>query len=166
MQIKLAGMVSDSIADGPGIRLAVFVQGCPHHCPGCHNPDTHDPAGGYWANTEEIIAALQKPYLRGITLSGGEPLAQPEASATLAQAATANQKDVIVYTGYTWEEIQRMACQSPALQQLLHYTWLLIDGPFMLQHKNLALPFRGSENQRVIDVAKSLVANSCILYEF
>lgn len=102
MQIKIAGLVPESIVDGPGIRFTVFTQGCPHHCPGCHNPQTHDFAGGEWKDTDEIIAQFQQnPLLKGITLSGGDPFVQPAACAELARAAHKAGKDVITYTGYT-----------------------------------------------------------------
>lgn len=106
MQIKIAGLVPESIVDGPGIRFTVFTQGCPHHCPGCHNPQTHDFAGGEWKDTDEIIAQFQQnPLLKGITLSGGDPFVQPAACAELARAAHKAGKDVITYTGYTFEQL-------------------------------------------------------------
>ena len=90
MKIRLAGLVNDSIVDGPGLRLAVFAQGCPHHCPGCHNPQSHDFDGGTLRDTAEVIAVMRdNPLLDGITLTGGEPFAQPEACAEVARAAHA-----------------------------------------------------------------------------
>ena len=88
MNISIAGLVNDSIVDGPGFRFAVFTQGCPHDCPGCHNPQTHDFAGGQDADTDDIIAQFRKnPLLDGITLTGGDPFCQPEPCAALARAA-------------------------------------------------------------------------------
>ena len=104
MNIRIAGTVGDSIVDGPGLRLTVFTQGCPHCCPGCHNPETHDPAGGHDADTGEILAALARnPLASGVTLSGGEPFCQPAACLDIARGAHALGKNVWTYTGYTLE---------------------------------------------------------------
>ena len=101
MKFRLASLVNDSIVDGPGFRLTVFVQGCPHHCPGCHNPQTHDPAGGRDADTDWVLEkAAENPLLSGITLSGGEPFAQPEAMAALARGAKEQGLHVMAYSGY------------------------------------------------------------------
>ena len=155
MKIKIAGLVPESIVDGPGIRFAVFTQGCPHHCPGCHNPQTHDFNGGKWMETDEIISELrQNPLVRGITLSGGDPFVQPAACAALAQAAHAAGKDVITYTGYTFEQL--LSGQVPDARLLLQETDILIDGRFEKDKKSLGLRFRGSSNQRAIDCKKSL----------
>ena len=102
MEIRLAGIEPESIVDGPGYRLAVFVQGCPHGCPGCHNPGTHDPAGGRLSDTAEIIARLGKnPLVRGVTLTGGEPMMQAAALCEVAAAARQKGLSVWCYTGYT-----------------------------------------------------------------
>ncbi len=155
MQIKIAGLVPESIVDGPGIRFTVFTQGCPHHCPGCHNPQTHDFAGGEWKDTDEIIAQFQQsPLLKGITLSGGDPFVQPAACAELARAAHKAGKDVITYTGYTFEQL--LSGKVPDAGLLLEETDILIDGRFEEEKKSLGLRFRGSSNQRAIDCKKSL----------
>ena len=107
-KMRIAGIVKESVVDGPGLRAVVFFQGCPHQCPGCHNPETWDPNGGYEATAEEIWAALgydENPLLSGITLTGGEPLLQPAAALALARMARARGSNVLLYTGYTWEEI-------------------------------------------------------------
>ena len=84
--LRIAGTIGESIVDGPGIRYVVFTQGCPHGCPGCHNPQTHDPAGGFWAETDEILSVLaENPLLDGITLSGGEPFLQPRRAEKTSQ---------------------------------------------------------------------------------
>ncbi len=166
MRFKLAGMVKESIADGPGIRMAVFFQGCSHHCGGCHNPDTHNANGGQWEETETVLAELAKrPQLRGLTLSGGEPLEQSEAAAALAAGAVSLGKDVVLYSGYTWEGIQGMAMEQQAVRNLLEHVWLLVDGPFVEAEKSLFLKFRGSANQRLIDVAQTLKKGNIVLYE-
>ena len=157
MRIQLAGMVKESVVDGPGIRMVVFVQGCPHHCIGCHNPDTHDPAGGYESTTEEIIAALPDGKLvSGVTLSGGEPFQQPEAVAIIAAAAKDKGLSVVTYTGYRFEKLLEVAEMNPAVGQLLQNTNILVDGPYEQEKRDLSLAFRGSANQRLIDVPASL----------
>ena len=155
MQIRIAGFIPESIVDGPGIRFVVFTQGCPHHCPGCHNPQTHDFRGGRLEDTENLISSIARnPLLKGVTISGGEPFCQPEAAAELAKAAHACGKDVLVYTGYTFEEL--LAGGVKGAHALLEETDLLIDGRFELEKKSLLLRFRGSSNQRALDCKESL----------
>ena len=157
MRISLSGITGDSIVDGPGIRLTIFTQGCPHHCPGCHNPQTHDPSGGSWADTEDIIAAMaENPLLDGITLSGGDPFMQPIECTELAKGAHRCGLNVWTYTGYTWEALFEE--KDPEKIALLEESDVLIDGPFILAERSLELKFRGSRNQRIIDVKKSLQA--------
>ena len=151
MNIRLAGLVPESIVDGPGYRLAVFVQGCPHACVGCHNPKTHDFAGGYLADTDEIIAKLGKnPLVRGITLTGGEPMMQPEALAQIAFAAKEKGMSVWCYTGYTLEALWRE--KRPDRMRLLDAVDVLVDGPYVAHERSLDLLYRGSKNQRLIDM--------------
>lgn len=160
----MAGIVPESIVDGPGIRYAVFVQGCPHGCPGCHNPQTHPFAGGQVRDTGELFAQFQKnPLLKGITLSGGEPFCQAGPLAELARLVHSACKDVVVYTGYTYEELA--ASEDPAVQSLLSETDLLIDGPFIEEQKDLDLLFRGSENQRLIDMKRTRARGQVVLWE-
>ena len=164
MNIRIAGTVNDSIVDGPGCRYTVFTQGCPHHCPGCHNPESHDFAGGRDADTDLIITQLREnPLLDGLTLSGGEPFCQPEACLVLARAAHAAGLNVWAYTGYTWEALHREA--DPARLALLREVDVLVDGPFLLQQRSLELTFCGSKNQRLIDVKQSLAAGQVILWQ-
>ncbi len=155
--IRLAGVIRESIVDGPGIRFVVFTQGCPHGCPGCHNPATHDPRGGYNSEINGLVAAFQKnPMLQGLTLSGGEPFAQAHACAALAGRIHALGKDVVAFTGYTLEQLLRGATPENGWSMLLKETDILIDGPFLLAQKTLTLPFRGSRNQRMLNVPASL----------
>ena len=164
MKIRIAGTVNDSIVDGPGLRFSVFTQGCPHHCPGCHNPETHDPMGGREADTEEIIAKMKKnPLLSGLTLSGGDPMMQPAACAEIAKAAHASGLNVWTYTGYTWEKL--MEENDPDRMELLRQSDVLVDGPFILAQRSLELDFCGSKNQRLIDVAASLKAGSIVIWK-
>lgn len=162
--LRLAGIVPESIVDGPGIRYAIFVQGCPHHCPECHNPQTHDFSGGSEVLPETILAELEgKPYLRGVTLSGGEPFCQAEALHALAAALKQRGKHVMAYTGYTFEEL--LASDDPFVRPLLEQLDLLVDGRFVLAEKSLELKFRGSANQRVLDVPASLAAKAAVWAE-
>ena len=162
--LNLSGIVQDSIVDGPGIRTTIFCQGCPHHCPGCHNPQTHDPNGGSWADTEDIIAAMaENPLLDGITLSGGDPFMQPLECTELAKGAHRLGLNVWTYTGYTWEALFQE--NDPEKIALLKETDVLIDGPFLLAERSLELRFKGSRNQRTIDVKKSLQAGKIVLWE-
>lgn len=155
MKIRIAGTVNDSIVDGPGLRYTVFTQGCPHHCPGCHNPETHDPAGGREEDTEALIARMKKnPLLSGLTLSGGDPLMQSVPCLELARAAHAAGLNVWVYTGFTWEALMREG--NPDRMALLAETDVLVDGPFIQAQRSLELNYCGSGNQRLIDVQKTL----------
>ena len=164
MEIRIFGTVEDSIVDGPGLRYSVFVQGCPHHCPGCHNPESHDFAGGKVADTDALIRPLKtNPLLDGLTLSGGEPMCQPEACAELAAAAHAARLNVWCYTGYTWEALLKEA--DPARMALLQQVDVLVEGPFILAERSLELKYCGSRNQRVVDVKKSLAAGEVIRWE-
>ena len=160
----MAGVVPESIVDGPGIRYAVFVQGCPHGCPGCHNPQTHPFAGGQVRDTGELFAQIQKnPLLKGVTLSGGEPFCQAAPLAELARQVHGVGKDVVAYTGYVYEDL--LAMEDPAVQALLGETDLLIDGPYVQAQRDLELCFRGSESQRLIDVKQSRAAGHAVLWE-
>lgn len=151
MKIRLAGIEPASITDGPGFRYTVFVQGCPHKCPGCHNPQTHDFSGGMEADTEMLLEDFAAdPLLAGMTFSGGEPFCQPAPLAQLAQKVHALGKTVVCYSGWTYEQL--LAMEDPAVQALLSACDVLVDGPFLLEQRNLDLRFRGSENQRCIDL--------------
>lgn len=160
--LRVGGVVSDSIVDGPGLRLAVFTQGCPHACPGCHNPQSHDPAGGYDIAIDDIVEKAQKnPLLAGITLSGGEPMEQAEACLALVQALPKG-LTVWLYTGWRWEEIHERG--DAARIALLNACDVVVDGRFLLAGRSLALRFRGSNNQRLIDVAQTKEAGEIVLW--
>ncbi len=161
--MKIYGLVQDSIVDGPGFRFTCFVQGCPHHCPGCHNPDSHDPDGGKTMSTSEVIAAMySNPLTDGLTLSGGEPFAQAEDCLTVARAAHERGLSVWSYSGWTFEHLLNNGTE--AQKTLLRELDVLVDGPFILAERSLSLNWRGSKNQRVIDVQKSLQDGSVVLY--
>lgn len=151
--LRIAGTVNDSIVDGPGLRFSIFAQGCPHKCRGCHNPQTHDFNGGNEISTAELISRIKaNPLLSGVTLTGGEPFAQALAFAELAQEVKRLQLNVITYTGYIFEDLLAV----PEYLSLLKFTDFLIDGPFDETKKSLGLNFRGSSNQRIIDVQESI----------
>ena len=160
MKMRIAGLVNDSIVDGPGFRYSIFTQGCPHRCPGCHNPQTHDFEGGRDIDTEEIIASFRKnPLLDGITLTGGEPFCQPEACLQLAKAAHASGLNVWSYSGYTFEEL---SAGREEWKSLLQEIDVLVDGRFEMDKRTLECRFRGSSNQRLIDVQKSIAENRIV----
>lgn len=164
--IRLAGVIRESIVDGPGLRFTVFCQGCPHGCEGCHNPDTHDFDGGYDCEISKIVAAIdENPLLDGVTFSGGEPLCQPEAFFNLAKEIKKRNLNIVIYTGFKFEELQEKAKTDEALQNLLELTDLLIDGPFVLKQRDLTLLFRGSSNQRIIDMNRTRETGELCLAE-
>ncbi len=152
--IRISGLVEESIVDGPGLRFVVFTQGCPHRCKGCHNPQTHDFDGGYMMNVDEILARFDEdPLLSGITFSGGEPFCQPGPLCELAEAVKARGKNIFIYSGYTFEQLKEMAARQPEVERLLCLCDTLVDGPFIEEQKDLDLLFRGSSNQRILDLA-------------
>ena len=164
MNIRLAGVVPESIVDGPGYRLAVFVQGCPHACPGCHNPKTHDFEGGYLADTGEIIAKMGKnPLVRGVTLTGGEPMMQAAPLCEIAAAAREKGLNVWCYTGFTLEALVR--ANDPDCMRLLDLVDVLVDGPYLAHERSLDLLYCGSRNQRLIDMKKTRQAGEICLFE-
>lgn len=161
MKLRIAGIVNDSIVDGPGLRLTVFFQGCPHCCPGCHNPQTHDMEGGRETDTAELIALMDNnPLLDGLTLSGGEPFIQPEAALVLARAAKARGLNIWAYTGAAYEAL--LEKHDVATDALLTICDVLVDGPFILVQRSLDLSFRGSRNQRLIDLEKTRQAGMVV----
>lgn len=165
--IRLAGIVRESIVDGPGIRFTVFCQGCPHHCKGCHNPKTHDFEGGSDCSVEKLLTEIDKnPLLSGVTFSGGEPFCQPEGFSALAKEVKKRGLDIVVFSGYTYEELSEMEKTQPAVSELLEYTDLLIDGRYVEEERDLTLSFRGSRNQRIIDIGKTRAAGKIIHSEY
>lgn len=164
--LRLSGLVKESVVDGPGLRLTVFTQGCPHHCPGCHNPDTHDFEGGYnWDAGEILVAFHRNPLLQGLTLSGGEPFCQAKELLPLAREVRLLEKDVVCYTGYTLEELLAMAEEQPEVAGLLEQIDLLIDGRYHQEERDLTLRFRGSRNQRVLQLPASLEKKEAVWAE-
>lgn len=158
--LRLAGIAGDSIVDGPGIRMTIFGQGCPHHCPGCHNPETWEFSGGTLMEIEEVLEIIQSnPLARGVTFSGGEPFAQAKDFCTLAKKLHEKGYEVASYSGYTFEQLQD---GTPDQKKLLNHIDVLIDGPYIQEKRSLSLVYRGSSNQRIIDVKKSLKSGRAI----
>ena len=161
MNIRVCALVNDSVVDGPGLRYAVFTQGCAHSCAGCHNPQSHDPREGFDVSADDILREIKKnPLLDGLTVSGGEPLDQLDAVTELVTLAKAQGLNVMLYTGYLWESFASETKYAPLLQNLD----LCADGPFIEEKRDLDLVFLGSSNQRLIDVKKSLLQNGVVLY--
>lgn len=154
MDIYIAGTVNDSIVDGPGLRYTIFVQGCSHCCKGCQNPETWNPNGGTMMKTEDLMEQIKKnPLLSGITLSGGEPFEQPEPCLDLALFAHSIGLNVWCYTGYTYEELIKSKDRHRI--ELLNNVDVLVDGPYIQEQRSLDLLYRGSKNQRLIDISKT-----------
>ncbi|MCC8122125.1 MAG: anaerobic ribonucleoside-triphosphate reductase activating protein [Oscillospiraceae bacterium] len=159
--MRIANTISDSIVDGAGLRFTVFTQGCPHHCPDCHNPATHDPRGGEETTPEAIMEKMgNNPLLQGLTISGGEPFLQPEECAALAALAHQKGLDVWVYSGYTYEVLGGAA----EYRALLDETDVLVDGPFVAEKKSYDLRYRGSANQRLIDMKRTRAEGKLVLW--
>jgi anaerobic ribonucleoside-triphosphate reductase activating protein len=155
MNVQIAGIVNESVTDGPGFRTTIFFQGCSHHCPGCHNPQTWAFEGGSSLEIEELINQIPySPLIKGITLSGGDPFFQPQAASVIARDCKAHEKDVWAYTGFTWEQL--MGQGDADMLELLKSCDVLVDGPYVQSLICFDLPFRGSSNQRLIAVQDSL----------
>ena len=162
--IRIAGIIRESIVDGPGIRFVIFCQGCPHGCPGCHNPESHDFNGGYDCSTDRILEEIDKnPLLKGVTFSGGEPMCKAKEFSYLAEEIKKRGLDLVVFTGYTYEKL--IEENDPDRMKLLEFTDLLIDGPYLKDQRDLTLRFRGSRNQRIIDISKTEKKGEPVLEE-
>ncbi len=165
--LRLAGVYRESIVDGPGIRFTVFCQGCAHACPGCHNPETHDFNGGYDSVIDNLVREIMKnPLLDGVTFTGGDPMFQPEGFYVLAKKIKEQNPalNILIYTGFTYEELLERAEQDVYIYKLLELTDYLIDGRFEMDKRDLTLLFRGSSNQRFIDLNKTRESGEIVLY--
>lgn len=153
--LRVAGIIEESIVDGPGLRFVLFLQGCRMHCKGCQNPQTWDFEGGTPVSAQEILARMQgDPLVHGITFSGGEPFEQAAALAPLAAELKRLGYHLMAFSGYTFEQL----LQKDGCRELLSLLDLLVDGPFVEAQKSLELRFRGSRNQRILDMAASRAA--------
>lgn len=167
MNLRIAGIIPESVVDGPGIRFVIFTQGCPHHCPGCHNKHTWDPDGGYDISISELLEKINAAGLiKGVTFSGGEPFMQAATLVELGRELRKLDKDIVTFTGYTWEELMVLAGKDTAVKELIKASNYIIDGRFVESERDLSLPFRGSRNQRIIDVQKSLQENRVVEVDF
>jgi len=164
--LRIAGIEPESFVDGPGIRMTIFTQGCPHHCPGCHNPQTHDFKGGHFISIDEILSMIdENPLLDGVTFSGGDPMEQAAALMPLAREIKERGMNLVIYTGYTYERLMALSNERPDMFELLTFADILIDGPFVMAKRSLDLMFRGSSNQRIIDVQESLTQGHVVLHQ-
>lgn len=161
MKIRLFGTADDSIVDGPGLRYTIFTQGCYHKCAGCHNPKSHDIDGGYLKDIQDILLEIiANPLLDGITLSGGEPMLQVDPLVEICKEVKKRGLNIVIYSGFTYEEIIKDAKKK----ELLQLCDMLIDGKFEQDKKSLALLYRGSSNQRLINVQESLKQGKAVEY--
>jgi anaerobic ribonucleoside-triphosphate reductase activating protein len=159
--VRISGLVHESVVDGPGIRTTVFFQGCHHGCPGCHNPETWDVKGGTEISLDDLIPRLKwNPLVAGVTFSGGEPFLQAGPAAILGKNIKRMGLTLWVYTGFHWETLTDS--KNPQFQELLETADVLIDGPFIKNQQDLNLVFKGSRNQRVIDVQASLTMGKVV----
>ena len=159
-KIRIAGLTDDSIVDGKGFRFVIFTQGCLHHCKGCHNPETWAMDAGTLMDISEIEDKIAKNgLLDGITFSGGDPFYQPEPCAKIAKWAKDRGLNIWAYSGFLYEELINM----PEVKEFLDLVDVLVDGPFILEEKSLLLNFRGSKNQRVIDLNETKKTGEIVL---
>ena len=161
LQLNVLRVVEGTSVDGPGLRTSVYVAGCPHHCQGCHNPQSWTFGGGTPISIDNLLKQIADNDAP-LTLSGGDPLAQPEAVCELVRRVKAELGlNIWCYTGYTWEQI----LARPELTAVMRHIDVLVDSPFILAKRDTTLPFRGSSNQRLIDVAASLAKRQTVLWE-
>lgn len=165
--IRLSGIAYESLVNGPGMRRVFFAQGCRHNCKGCFNPDTHDFNGGEIRNMDELIeSVLDNPILRGITFSGGDPLEQADKFSYMAKAFKNKGLNVWCYTGYTYEYILEHKDKNNGWNELLSSIDVLVDGKFQEENMQEGLKFRGSNNQRIIDIKESLNQGNIVTIDY
>lgn len=161
--LSILDILEDTTADGPGFRTSIYAAGCPNTCPGCHNPESWDIRHGRRMTTDEILQKVLDDPFADVTFSGGDPMFQPEGFAELAQAIKENSdKNIWCYTGYTFEQL----LNSTRHTRLLQYIDVLVDGRFRQELRDESLYFRGSSNQRLIDVPASLKNGKVIAYSY
>ena len=159
--ISVIKIMEDTTVDGPGFRTTVYAAGCPNACPGCHNPQSWDIRSGRMMTTEDIMQVIRADEFADVTFSGGDPMFQPEGFAELARAVKRETgKNIWCYTGYTFEALRRNRSQA----ELLQYIDVLVDGPYVEAQRDTDLRFRGSRNQRLVDVQASLREDRVVLY--
>ncbi len=167
MDIRLFGLSDDSIVDGPGIRFAIFTQGCTHNCEGCHNPGSHDLNGGYLEDSKEIIRKIKRnPLLDGVTFSGGEPFLQAKNLVEISLASKEMGLNTMAYTGFLFEDLVKNSTEENGFLDFLKTLDYLVDGKFILAQRSIDLMYKGSRNQRIIDVKNSLESGEVVLSEY
>ncbi|MDD3230355.1 MAG: anaerobic ribonucleoside-triphosphate reductase activating protein [Oscillospiraceae bacterium] len=165
-KIRLAGVDHSSIVDGPGLRFVIFTQGCRHACRDCFNSETHSFHGGSDVDADDVIKQIKSmSIIKGVTFSGGDCFEQAEACAYVAKEVKGRGLDIWAYTGYTFEQILENIEQNPSWKEFLNEIDILVDGKFEIEKKDLTLCFRGSANQRLIDVKESLLCGTAVIYE-
>ena len=154
--LRLAGIIEDSVVDGPGVRFTVFVQGCPHRCEGCHNETTHDFNGGFRADIHKLSDKIIESRIKKLTFSGGEPFNQAAGLAEIARLVEARQPgaEIMTYTGYLYEELVEKARTDSGVRELLSVTDYLVDGKYEQGKKAMNCFYRGSSNQRILDITR------------
>ena len=159
--LSILKIIEDTMVDGPGFRTSIYAAGCDSRCKGCHNPQSWDINNGHYMSTQEIMDIIVRDPFANVSFSGGDPMCQPEGFIELAQAIkTQTDKTIWCWTGYLFEMLLRM----PKQRKLIEYVDVLVDGPYVESLRNTDLLFRGSENQRLIDVKKSLQMGAVVLY--
>ncbi|MBQ8593230.1 MAG: anaerobic ribonucleoside-triphosphate reductase activating protein [Bacteroidaceae bacterium] len=160
--LAILRIIEDTTVDGPGFRTAVYAAGCPNQCPGCHNPESWDIGNGRLMKSEEILDIILADPFADVTFTGGDPMFQPEGFAELAEAIKRHStKNIWCYTGYLYEQLVKDETQ----RRLLQHIDVLVDGPFVQAQQDETLLFRGSRNQRLIDVPASLASHSIVLFQ-
>lgn len=164
--IRLAGIAENSLVNGKGLRKVFFSQGCSHHCEGCFNQHTWEFAGGRMFDMDELVQKVKdEPFLDGVTFSGGDPFQQADKFAYLAKKLHEANINIWAYTGYTFEELMKLAQTNPHIKQMINNVDVIVDGRFMKDKMSENLKYCGSSNQRVIDVKLSLNENKIILFK-
>lgn len=164
--IRLAGIAENSLVNGKGLRKVFFSQGCSHHCEGCFNQHTWEFAGGRMFDMDELVQKVRdEPFLDGVTFSGGDPFQQADKFAYLAKKLHEANINIWAYTGYTFEELMKLAQTNPHIKQMINNVDVIVDGRFMKDKMSENLKYCGSSNQRVIDVKSSLNENKIILFK-
>jgi anaerobic ribonucleoside-triphosphate reductase activating protein len=159
--MHIAGKIQHSFVNGPGCRYVIFFQGCPHACPGCQNPETHDGTAGEEVPVSTVISdILHTRFIDGVTLSGGDPFVQPKAIIEIADAVKKTGLTVWAYSGWTYEQL--MSGDVCGAQDALKYIDVLVDGPYVASLRSESTLWRGSSNQRLVDVQKSMAAGRCV----
>ncbi len=148
MPIRVIDIVEGTAVDGPGLRTSIYLAGCAHRCPGCHNPQTWDFDAGKDMTVDELINIISQSDFN-VTLTGGDPIYQADALIPLAKKIRELGYSIWLYTGFTFEQLQDM----PIAMQLLEYIDTIVDGPFILEQRDTSLQFRGSSNQRIIKIS-------------